>query len=239
MIHLVGSPLKIVLLPGLDGTGNLFDPLVAVTPTEWETQVVRYPRDEVLDYPAYGGFVRGLLPSREDYLLLGESFSGPIAISLAAEHPPNLRGLVLCNTFAKNPWWKGFSWLPWASIFSRPIPYLVQRRLGAKRENLRLRKLLRSSVGSVHPHVLARRLRAVLSVDVTEELIAYRGPMLYLRSSLDTTVRERSLAYIRGQRPELEVAEFPVRHLLLQLLPDEAWAALNDFTQKIPESREA
>lgn len=43
------------------------------------------------------------LPSREPYLLLGESFSGPIALSIAARRPALLRGVVLCCSFACNP----------------------------------------------------------------------------------------------------------------------------------------
>ena len=228
--------MKIVLLPGLDGTGRLFDPFVAETPDGWNPQVVRYPRDQVLNYDDYVDFVRGLLPSQESYLLLGESFSGPIAISLAAENPPGLQGLVLCNTFARNPWWRGFRYLPWASIFSRPLPSLVARRLGAREANQPLRNLLHSSVGSVQPRVLTHRLREVLSVDVTEALNSYQGPVLYLRSALDTTVRRRSLAYIQSKKPHLRLAEYPIPHLLLQLVPTEAWRALNDFAGEILES---
>ena len=36
-------------------------------------------------------------------MLLGESFSGPIAAAIAAAPPPGLRGLILCATFLRNP----------------------------------------------------------------------------------------------------------------------------------------
>lgn len=46
---------------------------------------------------------RAALPSDEPFVLVGESFSGPIAISLAASSLPQLKGLVLCCTFVRNP----------------------------------------------------------------------------------------------------------------------------------------
>lgn len=56
---------SIILLPGLDGTGVLFKPLV--------------------------GFVLDRLPDSE-FVLLGESFSGPIALRVAARKPAGVCG---------------------------------------------------------------------------------------------------------------------------------------------------
>jgi len=41
---------RLVLLPGMDGTGILFEPLLNVLPREWEPIVVRYPPDEARGY---------------------------------------------------------------------------------------------------------------------------------------------------------------------------------------------
>jgi len=89
----------LVLLPGLDGTGELFAPFVGAL-TGIDTRVIAYPADRAMDYPEHEGFVRDKLPRDEDYFLLAESFSGPIGISIAATAPPRLRGLILCGTFA-------------------------------------------------------------------------------------------------------------------------------------------
>lgn len=111
---------SIVLLPGLDGTGELFAPLVAAWGDRFRTQVVSYPRAERLGYAALADRVRALLPLHEDYVLLAESFSGPLGVMLAAERPQRLRGLVLCATFARSPlpllrwmapWRRQYRWL--------------------------------------------------------------------------------------------------------------------------------
>lgn len=38
----------LVLLPGLDGTGELFDEFVAVTPSHFSTAIESYPSDRVV-----------------------------------------------------------------------------------------------------------------------------------------------------------------------------------------------
>jgi len=84
-----------VLLPGLDGTGDLFDSFVKVCGPDAPIEVVRYTTPEVSRYIECTAVVRRALPVGQPYILVGESFSGPIAISIAAESPPDLLGLVL------------------------------------------------------------------------------------------------------------------------------------------------
>lgn len=72
----------LVLLPGMDGTGCLFAPITAALGEDVESMVVRYP-DEELDYSAHEAIARAALPLERPHVLLGESFSGSIAISIA------------------------------------------------------------------------------------------------------------------------------------------------------------
>jgi hypothetical protein len=74
----------LVLLPGMDGTGTLFEPFVAALGHEFAVKVVDYPRAEPLGYEQLELFATAALPSEGPLILLGESFSGPIAVALAA-----------------------------------------------------------------------------------------------------------------------------------------------------------
>jgi pimeloyl-[acyl-carrier protein] methyl ester esterase len=65
--------------------------------------VVPYPPDVPLGYDELEPLVREALPTRGHFVLLGESFSGPLAIRIAANPPPALVGLILCVTFASTP----------------------------------------------------------------------------------------------------------------------------------------
>ena len=73
--------MKIVLLPGLDGTGELFKPFIDSLPPGIEPILVSYPPKEKLGYGELSDYVMSRLPKDEEYLLVGESFSGPIAYS--------------------------------------------------------------------------------------------------------------------------------------------------------------
>ena len=74
----------IVLLPGLDGTGTLFRPLLAHLPSPLRPIVVAYPGNEKLGYDALRQRVMAALPTEEPFVILGESFSGPLALMAAA-----------------------------------------------------------------------------------------------------------------------------------------------------------
>ncbi|HKJ29840.1 MAG TPA: hypothetical protein VKA22_06480, partial [Desulfuromonadales bacterium] len=65
----------LVMLPGLDGTGLVFDPLLEHLPEEIEVQVVRYPADRVMSFQEHVDFARKQLPRKKPFVLLAESFS--------------------------------------------------------------------------------------------------------------------------------------------------------------------
>jgi hypothetical protein len=94
----------LVLLPGLDGTGLLFEDFVAALGSDVDVVVARYPTDRPLDYANLEQIARSFIPPNIPFVLLGESFSGPIALSIAASSPPGLLGVIMCCSFARNPY---------------------------------------------------------------------------------------------------------------------------------------
>ena len=87
-------PFTLVLLPGLDGTGEQFAPLLRELPSTIAPVTVRYPVDRALGYEELLPLALEQLPADCPFVLVGESFSGPLAIRLAAQRPPGLRALV-------------------------------------------------------------------------------------------------------------------------------------------------
>jgi pimeloyl-[acyl-carrier protein] methyl ester esterase len=94
---------KLVLLPGMDGTGNLFADFVEALPDTFEVEVVHYPNNVCLSYTELMTFVQSAAPPSEPFVLVAESFSTPLAIQYAATNPPDLRGLVICAGFVTTP----------------------------------------------------------------------------------------------------------------------------------------
>ena len=93
--------ISLLLLPGLDGTGKLFDPLLRYLP-DWVTPVVlSYPVDKACGYDDLKAIVSDSLPEKTDFIILGESFSGPLAVMIGGEKPDGLKGIILCASFLK------------------------------------------------------------------------------------------------------------------------------------------
>lgn len=95
--------LTLVLLPGLDGTGDLFRDFVRALPPEFDVLTMRYPTDRCLPYSELIEIVRATCPQSAPIVLLAESFSTPLAIQYAATNSASLKGLVLCAGFATSP----------------------------------------------------------------------------------------------------------------------------------------
>src|SRR6516162_4262593 len=94
---------NLVLLPGMDGTGTLFGPFISRLPESVRVEIVTYPEQEFLDYEQLGERVRAGLPRIGPYVIIAESYSGPLALSLAVRPVGDLRAIVLVSSFVSRP----------------------------------------------------------------------------------------------------------------------------------------
>jgi pimeloyl-[acyl-carrier protein] methyl ester esterase len=224
--------MKLVLLPGLDGTGDLFAPFVAALGNS-DVLIVRYPTDRAMDYAEHEEFARAQLPP-EDFVLLAESFSGPIGISIAAAPPPGLKGLVLCATFASNPHpiFRPLSgvmrWLPAPRL---PTSFAAWW-LFPDRGTPELRRAHAAAMRRVSTRALGGRIAAILSVDKRDLLSKITVPMLYLRANQDRIISRAAGLTILNQRPDIRLARFDAPHFLLQTEAAACAAAVLDFVRR-------
>jgi pimeloyl-ACP methyl ester carboxylesterase len=221
----------LVLLPGMDGTGHLFAPLLAALDPDIKTRVVSYPVDEPLGYEALASIARAALPVDEPFILVGESFSGPIAVMLAGEGHAQLKGLVLCCSFVRNP----RPLLAGLRVLLRLLPFaaapmgVLNRLLLGHFSTPALRAALADAVGQVAPKVMRERLRAVVEVDVSARLTDLRVPCLYLKAAQDDVVPASAARLLTTLRPDTRVVRIEAPHCLLQAVPAEAAAVLGTF----------
>lgn len=156
----------LVLMPGMDGTGDLFAPFLEALPRDTQVQIVRYPLTELLSYSELERFVLDQLPKSGEITLLAESFSGPIALRLAARSGLKIRAVVLVCSFASRPWRRTgalMACLPLTWILPFAFrPALLRRFLIGKKAPNELVQSARSAIASVRREVLAGRLREVL-----------------------------------------------------------------------------
>lgn len=229
------SALRLVLLPGMDGTGDLFEPLRhAMRPCN-AIDVVRYPGTEVLGYDELERRVRAQLPAGQPFVLLGESFSGPLAIAIAAAPPPNLRGLILCCSFARSPA-PGLALLR-GGLLELAMKFLHSDRLRGPMRHLllgrfatpRLAGMLQASLRQVTTTVMTHRLKEMQQVNVIDRLSRVRVPAMYLRAMHDRIVPEEAARIIQRALPGLRIVHLPGPHGLLQAVPEAAARAIETF----------
>jgi pimeloyl-ACP methyl ester carboxylesterase len=221
---------KYLLLPGLDGTGKLFDPFVEMAPDGASVEIASYPVDKEMSYSDYATLVVGTLVPDEPFTIIAESFSGPVAVLVAASSPPGLAAVVLCNTFVYRAAWRGFSFLPWAWLFRFPLTNLtVGLHLTGFRQATNWVQRVRAANQPVLPSVRASRLRAALNVDVRSEFAGLDVPVMYLRGLRDRLVLSSCVRHAIAARPSTTVVRVPGPHLLLQTEPQRSWQEVSLF----------
>ena len=210
----------LVLLPGLDGTGKNFQPLLDALPPSQQTLIIRYG-SEPHDLLALVAEVRKQLPS-SDHLLIAESFSGPVAIALASQAPPGCVGLVLVATFVRFPL-RLPRVLPQVLarvMFAIPPPHWALRLLllGGSRDT-KLVGEVAASISETSSAALAQRLRLLTTVDVRPAFATVELPTLYLQATNDRVVPAHNLRDLQEIRSELSVGQIEAPHLVLQCEP--------------------
>lgn len=225
----------LVLLPGLDGTGELFVDFVDALGSDVEVIVVSYPRDQALGYRELEDVARALLPIDRPYVLLAESFSGPIGIAIAASSPPGLLALVLCCTFAKLPFPFG-KWMQHLAGMA-PVSLIPQSSLDlvllGRHMTRDLRERFAVTLNSVAPEVLRRRAQDALGVDRTEQLANIRVPVLCLCASEDPLISRNATQRMASLIPASEVVVFDAPHFLLQVRSRDVAAAVTAFADSL------
>lgn len=218
----------LVLLPGLDGTGELFEPFVEALPASVRALVVAYPPAAPLDLAEHARIVASRLPEGR-VVLLAESFSGLVAMSLLAEGLPRVEAVVFCNAFAgpPRPWLLRLAGsLPALGHFLRmpPAPLLRCFCAGWRATAAQI-AWIRRCLAQVSPEVLARRLRLVASHRCAPP--ARRDvPCLYLQGRGDRLVPSRAARWFGQQFTRCRLEQVDGPHFLLQIAPRECAACV-------------
>ncbi|MFN0218946.1 MAG: alpha/beta fold hydrolase [Hyphomicrobium sp.] len=232
---MAGARPELVLLPGLDGTGQLFDRLEQRLKAALQITIVRYPADAAMTYAGYAAYVRDVIGERP-VAVLGESFSGPVAISVAAGAPKQIRGVILSATFVRSPW---PSWLirRAARYHPKTAPAFVRNVvLMGRYQDPDLITTIEAIVANLPPSVRAARLQAVAAVDVRQELARIACPILTLHGDGDWLVPKRSLEVALRFNRNAEMAVIPGAHMLLQTRVNDAARRIMAFMASIGQT---
>jgi pimeloyl-ACP methyl ester carboxylesterase len=223
--------ITVLLLPGMDGTGELLTDLAERLSARRPVQVIAYPADRPLGYDDLIAFVAARAP-KEKFVILGESFSGPIAIEIAATDHCAV-GLILASSFARHPMspllaplarLRDVRWIPTSIVAAALMGSAATPELKA-----RLGRVL----AGLPAEVIRVRASEVRRIDKRERLREVTCPVLCLYGRNDRLVRKKSREEIMSAQPECQIVWLDAPHILLETHADKAADAINRFCERL------
>jgi pimeloyl-ACP methyl ester carboxylesterase len=203
-----GAGEAVVLVPGMDGTGLLFyrqRPLLMRS-----RRVATYAlRAASPDMPTLlsdlAAVIETVAPAERHAIVIGESFGGTLAMSLALERPERVAALVVVNSFAHftpqvllhmGRW--GLRALPWGLM-----PLLrraaATRLVSPQTGHDDMRQFV-GVTGRITPEAYLNRLAILAEYDIRERLHELRMPTLFIAAQCDRLLPSVSNANFMASR---------------------------------------
>ena len=223
--------ISLIVLPGIDGLAEFRAEFVRRMSEQMHTTAISYPTDASLGYDELTRMVRALLPTDHPYLLLAESFSGPVAVRIAAEPPEGLRGIVLCGTFIANPrpilgrLAGVLNLLPVKAIPRRLLSLLMLGRWATPDGRVNLF----GALSRVSDELIKSRLKAVIGVDATDAARSVTLPALVIAATSDRLLSGSAARTTLKHFPHATVEFVEGPHWLLQAVPEKVADAVKRF----------
>ena len=215
-------------MPGLGGTGALFHRLATELAPMCHAVTISYPL-KLTKYDDLEDWIQPRLP-KSDYILVAESFSGPLAIRLAASQPPGLRGVVFVATFTKSPRLappvsaQAMRAMP---VQSKVLSQAAQPLLMGRWANTEFTDKFYTAIRRIPAATLANRLEEVIRCDESETLSRLTVPSIYLQATRDWLVPKRSARPFANHGTKIVPVEGP--HFLLQSQPESCANKIKSF----------
>ena len=174
---------------------------------------------------------------KKPFVLLGESFGGPLALLLSRHADQYLKGIILCVSFVKNPRTLLTKLLrPFLKPkhFQNDTPsWYIKTFLTNGLDDTTLIHNIKAASRELTPEVYYGRLTEIADVDVTDILGRCELPILYLRANNDRLVHKNSMRLIQNIGQNVRIQSFDAPHMLLQTKPEEAALGIQEFLNEI------
>ena len=202
----------------MDGTGRFFAPLRRALEGRADSLILTYPSTGPQSYAALCEATLARLPSDRDYVLVAESFAGPLAILLATRAARKPLALCLSATFARNPFPPFGHMIKYLlPLFMRhaPAPSMIEAALIRPGDHQLAAEVTETAV-AMGPALTRARCRTALTCNVSVELAALAMPILYLQGLQDRLISPACGLLMREIARNLRLLQLDTPHFVLQ-----------------------
>lgn len=226
------SPIKtIVVLPGMDGTGEFLKDFIEQAASHCHVVLVTYPPDVAMSYVELADYVEARLPSSR-FIVLGESFSGPIAIEIASRCP-RAAGLVLAASYLQSPTPKILAPLSrWIDARGAPgvvMGWFLLGRWADRQRRVALKKIL----SSLTDETVRLRIAETRRADSRTTFQSLLCPVLYIAGRQDRMVNAAQVEMVAKIQPTCRVITLDAPHMLLTTHAKEASDVVRAFVDDV------
>jgi pimeloyl-ACP methyl ester carboxylesterase len=191
-----GTGEALVLVPGMDGTGQLFYRQVPSLSQSFRTATYALRNDaRTMDVLVddLGRVIDSVAPDTRRAVVIGESFGGALAMTFALARPGQVTALVVLNSFPHfAPQFRlrlaryGLALLPWGamSLIRRATAFRLHSAHTHREE---IRRFMELTAAASRDGYL-NRLQLLMSYDIRDRLHELQPPVLFLAAEQDHLV---------------------------------------------------
>ena len=207
-LSVTGSGEPLVLVPGMDGTGQLFYRQVPLLARSFRVATYALRSDAESMDTLVGDLERviaAVAPETRRAIVIGESFGGALAMSFTLARPQQVESLVVLNSF---PYFAprvrlrlaryGLGLIPWGamSLIRRATAFRLH---SAHTHRDEIRRFMELTAAASRTGYL-NRLQLLMAYDVRDRLHDLKPPTLFLASDQDHLVPSVAQARLMAAR---------------------------------------
>ena len=223
--------------PGLHGTEALYQSLRDRLPEGIVAEFVNLPSTGKQDYQTLADHLDRELPKTtagSKRLFIAESFSGPLAIRLAAMRRGEVVGIVLAASFCEAPLNLGIALLPLRPLFMVKPPRTALRHFligndASEAEVVELQKVAQS----IPSATLSKRIRTILELAEDDNPDLPDIPILILQADNDNLVPWEAQSKLEANYPQATIHWIASPHFIFQRCPEEGIQSIVEFAEGI------
>lgn len=212
------NSMNILLLPGMDGTGVLFEPFVKAFPNSIDIQVATLIQEIDVSFEEQASALLGQV--KNNTVIVAESYSGLVAHELGKLAPESIKHIVFAASFLERPsiLAKFGNLVPKTMLDYTLYPKsIVMQVLFGKYRSQYLMRLFERAMVDVPLDLLEFRIKQVCNLNKVEHRRDI--PATYLQAERDSLVSSNAVDVFKKSYTRLNYKTVQGSHFVLQTNP--------------------